>query len=188
MRSPEAIRRLPKAELHVHLDGSLRPGTLIELARASGVTLPSAEPEAVRRFMAVGIAGTLERYLERFAITVAVLQTPEALERVAWEMVEDAARDGIRLLEVRYCPALSLERGLTLDEVLAAQWRGLERGGRDFGVRTGIISCSLRHLSPALSLEIAEASSASTSRVARPATLPGRMPRPSPGRPLAGSA
>jgi adenosine deaminase len=158
MRSPEAIRRLPKAELHVHLDGSLRPGTLIELARASGVTLPSAEPEAVRRFMAVGIAGTLERYLERFAITVAVLQTPEALERVAWEMVEDAARDGIRLLEVRYCPALSLERGLTLDEVLAAQWRGLERGGRDFGVRTGIISCSLRHLSPALSLEIAEAS------------------------------
>jgi adenosine deaminase len=158
MRSPEAIRRLPKAELHVHLDGSLRPATLIELARSSGVSLPSGDPEVVRQFMAVSRAGSLDRYLERFAITVAVLQTAEAIERAAWEMVEDAARDGIRYLEVRYCPSLSLERGLTLDEVLAAQWRGLESGGRQFGVRTAIICCTLRHLSPSISLAIAEAS------------------------------
>jgi adenosine deaminase len=158
MRSPEAIRRLPKAELHVHLDGSLRPATLVELARAAGVPLPSTDPEAVRKFMAVRAAGSLDRYLERFATTVAVLQSAEAIERVAWEMVEDAARDGIRYLEVRYCPALSREQGLALDEVLAAQWRGLERAGRQFGVRAGIISCTLRHLAPSVSLEIAEAS------------------------------
>lgn len=158
MRSPEAIRRLPKAELHVHLDGSLRPATLIELARPAGVSLPSGDPEVIRQFMAVGRAGSLDRYLERFAITVAVLQTADAIERVAWEMVEDAARDGIRYLEVRYCPSLSLERGLTLDEVLAAQWRGLEGGGRQFGVHTAIICCTLRHLAPSISLAIAEAS------------------------------
>jgi len=157
MRAPEALRGLPKAELHVHLDGSLRPATLIELARASGVSLPSGDPEVVRRFMAVGRVGSLDRYLERFAITVAVLQSAEAIERVAWEMVEDAARDGIRYLEVRYCPSLSLERGLTLDEVLAAEWQGLESGGRQFGVRAAIICCTLRHLAPATSLAIAEA-------------------------------
>jgi adenosine deaminase len=107
--------------------------------------------------MLVDDARNLADYLARFDITIALLQTPEAIERVAWEMVEDAARDNVRYLEVRYCPRLSTRQGLSLDEVTAAERRGLLRGERDFGVRTGIIDCSLRHYDPQVSLEIATA-------------------------------
>jgi len=154
----ERFVRLPKAELHVHLDGSLRPETLLDLARAAGTSLPATEPEALRRYMCVDDARNLEDYLTRFDLTVAVLQTPEALERVAYEMVEDAARDGVRYLEVRYCPSLSRHQGLSLDDTIRAERRGLLRGEREFGVRTGIINCALRHFEPSRSEAIAEAS------------------------------
>lgn len=156
MLTRELIRRLPKAELHVHLDGSLRPGTMIDLARQSGAALPTTDPEALRTYMLVDNAQNLEEFLTRFDVTIALLQTPEAIERVAYEMVEDAAADGLRYLEVRYCPALSTRAGLSLDEVVQAEHRGLVRGQRDFGVRTGIINCSLRHYGPERSVEIAE--------------------------------
>ncbi len=129
---------------------------MVALADAAGVTLPTRDLDALRRYMLVHDATNLEDYLRRFDVTIALLQTPEAIERVAYEMVEDAVRDNLRLLEVRYCPALSTRGGLPLDEVIAAEWRGLARGERDFGVRTGIINCSLRHYDPAVSLEIAE--------------------------------
>lgn len=155
MLTRELLRRLPKAELHVHLDGCLRPVTMIELARAAKVQLPSTDPDALGRLMLVSDARNLEDYLRRFDVTVSLLQTPEAIERVAHEMVEDAAADGLRYLEVRYCPHLSTHGGLTMDEVVAAEHRGLRRGESDFGVRTGIINCSLRHYNPARSVAIA---------------------------------
>jgi adenosine deaminase len=153
----EAYRRLPRAELHVHLDGSLRPATLLELARAEGVALPAGDAAGLRSHMRVDDARNLADYLERFRLTVAVLQSEAALERVAYEMVADAAADGVRYLEVRYCPALSRERGLSLDRILAAQWRGMQRGRLEFGVAGGLIVCTLRHFDPGLSEEIAEA-------------------------------
>lgn len=158
MLTRELIRRLPKAELHVHLDGSLRPETMIELARTARRELPSTDPDALRRYMLVDDARDLEDYLKRFDITIALLQTPEAIERVAYEMVEDAAADGLRYLEVRYCPVLSTREGLSVEEAVAAEWRGLTRGAQDFGVRTGIINCSLRHYDPAVSLDLARRS------------------------------
>jgi adenosine deaminase len=158
MRTPEAFVRLPRAELHVHLDGSLRPATLIELAQAVNVPLPENRAAALRRHMRADDARSLDDYLRRFALTVQVLQTEAALERVAYEMAADAARDGVRYLEVRYCPALSRERGLSLDQIIAAQWRGLSRGEREFGLRAAIINCTLRHFDPSVSLEIARAS------------------------------
>jgi adenosine deaminase len=156
MLTRDLVRRLPKAELHVHLDGSLRPATMLDLARKAGITLPANDAETLRKYMIVDNAHDLEEFLTRFQVTIALLQTPEAIERVAYEMVEDAAADNLRYLEVRYCPALSTREGLSLDEVILAERRGLERGERDFGVRTGIINCSLRHLAPETSVEIAE--------------------------------
>jgi adenosine deaminase len=157
MREANRFVGLPKAELHLHLDGSLRPQTLLELARDSEASLPAHSAAELRRKMRVDGARDLDEYLERFALTVAVLQRPDAIERVAFEMVEDAARDGVRYLEVRYCPALSRPGGLSLDQVIAAAAAGLRRGAAAFGVRTGIINCTLRHFVPELSVEIAEA-------------------------------
>jgi adenosine deaminase len=158
MLTRELIGRLPKAELHVHLDGSLRPETMVELARKAKVALPSYEAEPLRRFMLVDDAADLQDYLDRFDLTIPLLQTPEALERVAYEMVEDAARDNVRYLEVRYCPHLSQRQGMTLDEVMQAELRGLARGERDFGVVARVINCSLRHYAPEMSVAIARLS------------------------------
>jgi adenosine deaminase len=155
MLTPELVRRLPKAELHVHLDGSLRPATMIELARGARVTLPASTPGELARYMLVDDARDLDDYLARFELTIALLQTPEAIERVAWEMCQDAAADGVRYLEVRYCPRLSQRGGLSLDEVVAAELKGLARGEQDFGLVARAINCSLRHLDPAISEEIA---------------------------------
>ena len=85
------FHRLPKTDLHVHLDGSLRPATMVELAAAARVELPTADLEQLRRYMLVDDAADLEDYLRRFDVTIALLQTPEAIERAAYEMVEDAA-------------------------------------------------------------------------------------------------
>jgi adenosine deaminase len=108
--------------------------------------------------MRVDDAANLEDYLKRFEYTIPLLQSAEAIERVAYEMVEDAARDNVRYLEVRYCPHLSQRQGMTLDEVMHAELQGLARGQRDFGVVARVINCSLRHYDPAVSVEIAECS------------------------------
>jgi len=164
MLTREVVGRLPKAELHVHLDGSLRPETMIALAREAGISLPSTDPDGLRRFMRVDDASNLEDYLRRFDVTIPLLQTPEAVERVAYEMAEDAARDNVRYLEVRYCPHLSRTRGMMLDDVILAELQGFQRGERDFGVVSRVINCSLRHYDPAISVRIAERSVAFRNR------------------------
>jgi adenosine deaminase len=158
MLTRELIGRLPKAELHTHLDAALRPDTMIELARDAGFELPTRDPDQLRRVMRVDDAANLEDYLRRFEYTIPLLQSAEPIERVSYEMVEDAARDGIRYLEVRYCPWLSRRQGLSMERVLEAELAGLARGERDFGVVTRVINCSLRHYDPAVSLEIARLS------------------------------
>jgi adenosine deaminase len=153
---PERFVTVPKAELHVHLDGSLRPTTMIELAATARVQLPTTDPEALRRWMLVDDARNLEDYLARFEHTIALLQAPEAIERVAREMVHDASADGVCYLEVRYCPHLSTRGGLTMDEAVAAEWRGLQQGMAETGVVARIINCALRHDDPERSVAIAE--------------------------------
>lgn len=151
----ELLTKLPKAELHCHLDGSVRPATLLELAREYGKPMPADDPEALAEYMLVRDARSLEDYLERFEITLSVLQRPEALERAAYELVEDAARDGVRYIEMRYAPVLNVGEGLSLGEAVEEPLRGIARAEKDFGVRARVIVCALRHLAPEISLELA---------------------------------
>jgi adenosine deaminase len=150
------IERLPKAELHCHLDGSLRPATMLELARDQRVRLPCDDAEALADFMLVRDAARLEDYLERFRWTLSVLQTADAMERVAFELAEDAAKEGITYLEVRYAPILNIEGGLTLGATVEAPLRGLARARVEHGIESRIIVCALRTLPPQTSLRLAQ--------------------------------
>jgi len=151
------LHALPKTDLHVHLDGSLRPSTLFQLARAQGVSLEVKSEAELQSFLERLTAGvSLPTYLKAFDLTLSVMQRPEALEQVAFELAEDAHMENVRYMEVRYCPALHLKQGLTHHEVVDAVLRGLSEAGRRYGIQTGTIICGIRHLSPKLSLELAD--------------------------------
>src|SRR5256714_4160519 len=150
------LRQLPKAELHCHLDGSMRAETLLDLAREQRIQLPKQTAEELASFMRVDDAQSLEDYLRRFDFTISVLQTEEALERVAYELVEDAAEDGVRYIEVRNAPILNVVRGLTLVQAVEAPLRGLRKAESDFGLTARFIVCALRQFPPENSLELAK--------------------------------
>lgn len=145
------LKSLPKVSLHDHLDGGLRPATIIELAEAAGHTLPSTDPIALGEwFRESADSGSLVRYLETFDHTVAVMQTKENLARVAKEFVEDLADDGVVYGEVRWAPEQHLQKGLTLDEAVEAVQEGLEAGvdavaetGRE--IQVGQLITAMRH-------------------------------------------
>lgn len=156
MLTSEQLRRIPKAELHCHLDGSVRPATLLELGHEYKVKMPESSADALREYMLVSDARSLEDYLKRFEVTVSVMQTAEAIERIAYELGEDAAKDGVRYIEVRNAPILNSRGKLDMGEALEAQLRGLERAQRDHGIIARSIVCSLRQLPPETSLELAQ--------------------------------
>jgi adenosine deaminase len=157
----EALRRAPKVLLHDHLDGGLRPRTVVELAEATGYDgLPTTDvAELSRWFQAAADSGSLESYLETFSHTCGVMQTEQALSRVAAECVEDLAADGVVYAEVRYAPELFVERGLSLDAVIKAVQDGFAEGERRAAegghrIRVGTLLCAMRQ--HARSQEIAE--------------------------------
>jgi len=149
------LRQLPKAELHCHLDGSVRPATLLDLAREYKTSMPKQTVEELTRFMRVDDAENLEDYLKLFDITIGVMQTEDALERIAYELGEDAGRDGVRYIEVRNAPILNTVQGLTLVQSVEASLRGLRRAEKDFGVIGRYIVCALRQYPASSSLELA---------------------------------
>jgi adenosine deaminase len=157
----DTIRHVPKVLLHDHLDGGLRPRTILDLAEDVGYSaLPSTDvAELAEWFVAAADSGSLERYLETFTHTVAVMQTRPALVRVAAECVADLAADGVVYAEVRYAPELFQQRGLSLDEIVLAVQEGFREGERKAAaegrrIRIGTLLCAMRQ--NARSAEIAE--------------------------------
>ncbi|MDE3052338.1 MAG: adenosine deaminase [Gemmatimonadota bacterium] len=156
----ELLRRFPKAELHCHLDGSVRPQTLLELAREQGQPMPRDDAASLGRYMLVQDARDLDEYLQRFSVTLSVMQTAPALERIAYELAVDAHADGVRYLEVRYSPILNVRHGLSLGEAVEAPLRGLRRAERELGIVSRVIVCAIRSMAPDVSLELAELAAA----------------------------
>lgn len=150
------IRRAPKVVLHDHLDGGLRPQTVIDLAHEAGYRgLPTTDPDELGRWFTRGAdRKSLELYLEGFEHTVAVMQTPDAIERVSAEAVEDLAADGVVYAEVRMAPEWLVEGGLTLDEATEAMLAGIRRGAEGHPITVGLIITAMRQM--ARSVEIAE--------------------------------
>ncbi|MDP6524675.1 MAG: adenosine deaminase family protein [Kiritimatiellia bacterium] len=152
----EFIKAIPKTDLHLHLDGSLRLSTLIELARAQGVKLPSYEEAGLQESVFKSSYASLKEYLRGFMFTTAVLQDAESIERVACELAEDSIAEGVRYIEVRFAPQLHVRNGVDTKDVIRAVGSGLERAGRAHNNRPevregedlpfvfGIIVCAMR--------------------------------------------
>ncbi len=161
----ELLLALPKTDLHVHLDGSLRLGTLIALARDRGVALPSETEEGMNELVFKPSYASLGEYLAGFAYTCAVLRDEEALEQVSYELAWDNIDEGVRYIEVRFAPQLHMGDGMSFDQVLSAVDRGLARARREHEARGegppfryGIIVCALRMFTPAFSAWYAQLS------------------------------
>lgn len=153
----EFFQQLPKCDLHVHLDGSLRLRTILELAKEQGVELPATDEAGLRDAMNLGKnCGSLVEYLKAFEITLLVLQTEASLRRVAFELAEDAVAENVRHMEVRYSPMLHTRRGLKLTSVVEAVLSGLRAARDAFGVEANVIVCGIRNISAEHSLEMAE--------------------------------
>jgi adenosine deaminase len=161
--TPEFIRAIPKSDLHVHLDGSLRLGTLIELAKTHNVELPSYEEAGLRELVFKDRYANLGEYLQGFAYTCAVLRDAESIERVAYELAEDNISEGVRYIEVRFAPQLHVRDELQMKDVVRAVADGLERGakvhnssatvrqGEDLPFEFGIIACAMRSINETMS-------------------------------------
>ena len=153
----DIIRKLPKAELHCHLDGSPRVDTILNLALDQGVKLPSNNKKILESILMIGDKiGSLEEYLNKFNIILSVLQTPKALTIIAYELAMDCWEDGVRYLEVRYCPALHTKNGMNISDTIDAVLLGLKKAEKESGIITGIIICSLRNMSPTHSFKLSK--------------------------------
>src|SRR4029077_10328379 len=153
----ETIEKLPKTDLHAHLDGSLRPQTIMDLAQKQRIELPAHDEDGLRKAMNLGQnCGSLVEYLKAFEATLRVVQREEALTRIAYELAEDAARENVRYMEVRYAPMLHTRRGLKLTNVVEAVLQGLRAAQQAFGIESNVIICGIRNVSPESSLEMAE--------------------------------
>jgi adenosine deaminase len=163
--SRELLKALPKTDLHCHLDGSLRLKTILELAEQQKIRLPADDEEGLAKAIHQGeVCKSLEDYLVAFDITLSVLQTEEALFRVAYELAVDAAEENVRYLEVRYSPALHQQKNLKMTTVIDAVLEGLRVAKRETGIKCGVIVCGIRHINPQMSIRLAELSVAYKNR------------------------
>lgn len=161
----ELLLALPKTDLHCHLDGSMRVKTILELAEQQKVKLPADTEDGLAKAIHMGeVCKSLEEYLVAFDVTLSVLQTADALYRSAYELAVDAAAENVRWLEVRYSPALHLQKGLKMTTVIDSVLEGLRAAKRETGIKCGVIVCGIRHINPQTSMRLAELSVAYKNR------------------------
>lgn len=161
----ELLHALPKTDLHCHLDGSMRLKTILELAEQQKISLPADTVDGLAQAIHMGqMCKNLEEYLVAFDVTLSVLQTAEALYRSAYELALDAASENVRYLEVRYSPALHLQKGLKMTTVIDSVLEGLRAAKRETGIKCGVIVCGIRHINPQTSMRLAELSVAYKNR------------------------
>jgi adenosine deaminase len=161
----ELLLALPKTDLHCHLDGSMRVRTILELAEQQKVKLPADTEDGLAKAIHMGqVCKSLEEYLVAFDVTLSVLQTADALYRAAYELAVDAAAENVRWLEVRYSPALHLQKGLKMTTVIDSVLEGLRAAKRETGIKCGVIVCGIRHINPQTSMRLAELSVAYKNR------------------------
>ena len=153
----DLIEKLPKTDLHVHLDGSLRLSTILDLADKQRIELPARDEDGLRKAMHLGEnCGSLVEYLKAFDVTLRVMQTEDSLRRIAFELAEDAAKENVRYMEVRYAPMLHTRRGLRLTTVVESVLEGLRKAQEEHHIESNVIICGIRNVSPESSLEMAE--------------------------------
>lgn len=139
-------KNLPKIELHCHLDGSLRVNTVIELVKKQGIELPSYDYEEVKNMLVVPEnCKCLDEYLMRFDIPLKIMQDKESLKRIAFELMEDAAKENVKYIEIRFAPWLHIRQGLTLEEVIESVIDGIKHGESKFDIKGNLIIAYLRH-------------------------------------------
>lgn len=147
----------PKTDLHCHLDGSLRIQSMIEMAKENNVKLPSYEVDGLRKALLCGArVKSLEKYLEAFNLTLLVLQDKASLSRAAFELAEDAAKENIWRLEIRFSPLLHIQRKLRYSEIVDSVLEGLELAHQKYQIHTGLIICAMRDRHPSESKMLAE--------------------------------
>jgi adenosine deaminase len=157
MNQAAYFRAIPKAELHLHLDGSVRPRTVLDLAKQNAVAVPTDDVGKLQSYLeATERTASLVEYITYFELPIAVMQTGPALERVTYELCEDLAKDNVRYAEIRYGPWLHVQQGLSLTDVIRAVLGGWGRGKKDFGLDGGIIVTALRDMPPAQNLSLAQ--------------------------------
>ncbi|MBF8984087.1 adenosine deaminase [Lutibacter sp. B2] len=138
---------LPKIELHCHLDGSVRPETIIDIAKKEGISIPSYDIEAVKDMLIAPLECTsLVEYLKRFEIPIKIMQSEESLRRISYELLEDVSKENIKYIEVRFAPLLHMEKGLTVEEIIESVLNGMKEAEEKFDVKGNLILSCLRNM------------------------------------------
>lgn len=137
---------LPKIELHCHLDGSVRPETILDIATKESIEIPTYDLNELRGLLEAPLeCKSLVEYLDRFNLPIKIMQSKENLRRITYELLEDAAKENVKYIEIRYAPVLHTEKGLTIEQVIESVLDGIKQGEKDFDIKANLILSCLRH-------------------------------------------